>query len=157
MVFRFGYFRGMTIIPEANHALRADLLLYVRERDEAAEARIINQLQNEPVVLFILVTGKVGADDEPPITAGHLSLMHLPDKRPVGVILATTKLTPDNISSDLETRGIYIRPVLAKTLLSLCLQRGVVVIKLDDDLETECTIGPIMKDRDLMVRVVDRP
>jgi hypothetical protein len=83
--------------------------------------------------------------------------MHLPDKRPVGVILATTKLTPDNISSDLETRGIYIRPVLAKTLLSLCLQRGVVVIKLDDDLETECTIGPIMKDRDLMVRVVDRP
>jgi hypothetical protein len=145
----------LSIIPEANHALRTALLQFVLERDEAVAARIIHMLRNDPVELFIHVSREVGAPGEPPITAADLVQLAVADGRFVRMVVASTKLTPDNIATELGEGGTCVRQLPAKRLLELCAERGVLMIELDGGLDTEVFVGPIMEGRDLMVKVFD--
>jgi len=147
----------LTVIPDANHALRADLFRFVQQQDVAMAERILWALQNSPVELFIRVTRKVGALGEPPITAADLSLMKLDDGRPIKMIMACTKLTPDNLDAALAERGVYFRPIGAKQLLEVCLERGIIGIELDGGLPTEVLIGPLGMDKPMGVHAHPDP
>jgi hypothetical protein len=138
-----------TIIPGANHALREELFRFVQQQEVQLAERILDLLRNSPVELFTLVTRQVGAVGEPPITAADLALMELEDGRPLRMISASTKITPDNISVELAASGIYCRPIPAKQLLDLCLESGILGIELDGGLSTAVLIGPIALDKPL--------
>ncbi len=142
---------ALTIIPAANHALRADLALFVQQQDELLGARILLALLRDPIMLFVHVTRQVGAMDEPAITAADLSLMQLEDGRTVRLVMASTKLTPDNLSTELEARGIYCRQLPSKALFLMCLERGIVAIDLDSGLPTGVMIGPFAEGKHIKV------
>lgn len=146
-----------TLIPEANHALRKDLYLLAQERRVDLAERILWALQNSPVELFIHVTRKVGAVGEPPITIEDLSLMKMEDGKALRVIMAATKFTPDNLSSELAEEGLYLRPIRAKRLLELCLERGIMGIALDGGLVTSVVIGPLGTDKPMGVQAFPDP
>ncbi len=129
---------------------------FAQLKQEHLGPRILEAIQGGDVVFFVLVTRKVGAVGEPPITAEDLALMQLPDGRSIAIILASTKLTPDNLSTGLEARGVYVRQLSSKVLLELCLQRGIKAIELDGGVTTEVLIGPIGHDDALEVVVVPR-
>ena len=133
----------LTVIPDANEALREDLYRFAQEQQVELAERILWALQNSPVDLFIHVTRKVGAVGEPPITSADLELLKLNDGQPLRLIMAATKLTPDNLDPAVAENGIYCRPIRAKQLLELCLERGILGIELDGGLHTEVLIGPI--------------
>ncbi len=147
----------ITIIPEANHALREDLFRFAQQQEVQLAERILWALRNSPVELFMHVTRQVGAEGEPPITAEDLALMELEDGRPIRMITASTKITTDNISVELEESGVYCRPLHAKQLLDLCLERGILGIELDGGLSTAVLIGPIARDKPLGVHAHPEP
>lgn len=147
----------ITIIPEANHALREELFFFVQQNEVERAERILWLLRNSPVELFTHVTRKAGAVGEPPISAADLALMKLDDGREVLMIGASTKLTPDNISTKLEEEGIYCRQLPAKRLLELCLERGILLLDLDGGLDTAVTLGPIAPDKPMLVKAISFP
>ena len=147
----------LTLIPEANHALREELFRFVQGKEEERAARILWLLRHSPVELFTHVKRKAGGVGEPPISASDLALMTVDNGQEVRIISAATKLTPDNISTDLEKRGIYCRQLPASRLLELCSERGVLLLDLDGGLETAVTIGPIAPDRELLVKAISIP
>lgn len=146
-----------TIIPEANHPLRAELFRFVQQGVVQLEERILDLLRNSSVELFIHVTRPVGAVGEPPIAAADLALLELEDGRALRMILANTKITPDNISVELAASGTYCRLIPAKQLLDLCLERGIRWIELDGGLSTSVLIGPIAPDKPLGLHAYAEP
>lgn len=132
-----------TIIPEANHALRMDLFAFVQEKQTHLAPRIMEAIQGGEVVFFVGVCRAVGAPDEPPITAADIEVMHLPDGRPLNITLASTKLTPHNISPIIQERGHFLRQLPAKVFLELCAERGIIAIALDSGLEGAVLLGHV--------------
>jgi len=141
----------LTIVPEGNHALREHLALFIQQQDVIHSTRILLELLEGPVELFVHVTRKVGAAEEPPITADDLSLMQMEGGMPVLMILASTKLTPDHLSTDLEAQGVFVRRLPSKELILMCRQRGIVAIELDAGLFPGVLVGPFLAGRDLMI------
>jgi hypothetical protein len=144
----------LTIIPEANHALRIDLAMFVQQPDKDLEARILAALSEGSVRLFVHVTRKVGGEDEPPITAADLSLAQLDNGIPIRLIYASTKLTLDNLSPTVLESGKYCRQISAKELHRLCRERGIMAIELDGGLMTGVMIGPFMEGRQLRIQQI---
>lgn len=144
----------LTIIPGANDALRMDLIAFVQNKQEHLAPRIMEAMHGGAVVFFVTVTRKVGAPGEPPITAADIELMRLKDGRLMNITLASTKLTPDNVSKDLEGRGSYLRQLNAKVFLELCTERGIIAVDLDGGLETAVFLG---RGKGELWRVVPQP